>query len=207
MAKAKTGSPAQKKSMYGRDATVELPGTSHISIIDANGNAVSMTTSIETGFGSRVMVGGFLLNNQLTDFSFKPTDSKGTPIANRIEGGKRPRSSMSPTMIFNDDGELVLVLGSPGGSRIILYVLKTIIATVDWGMDQQAAVELTNFGSRNGPFEIEKSVKTMTKLFLKSIGHKVKVVPMTSGLHVILKSDGFMYSGVDPRREGMAMGE
>ncbi len=206
-AKAMAGQPEKKQGMYGRDATVELPGTSHISIIDAKGNAVSLTTTIESGFGSRIMAGGFLLNNELTDFSFKPADDSGVLIANRIEGGKRPRSSMSPTIVFDEKGEVVLVVGSPGGSRIILYVLKTIIAMIDWGMDQQAAVELANFGSRNGPFEMESPGNTMTKLFLQSFGHVVKVVPMTSGLHVILKSDGIMYSGVDPRREGMALGE
>lgn len=207
MAKASPGQPEVKKGLYGRDATVERPGTSHLSIIDAEGNAVSMTSSIETGFGTGVMVGGFLLNNQLTDFSFKPTDAKGVVIANRIEAGKRPRSSMSPTIVFNNEGEVVLIVGSPGGSRIILYVLKTIIAMVDWGMDQQAAVELANFGSRNGPFEMESPGNSMTRLFLQSFGHKVRLVPMTSGLHVILKSGGILYSGVDPRREGMALGE
>ncbi len=208
MNKAKAGTPPlQKHGMFGQDATKEMPGTSHLSIVDADGNAVSMTTSVETAFGSKYMIGGFLLNNQLTDFSFKPTDKNGVAIANRIEGGKRPRSSMSPTIVFDSNGELILVLGSPGGSRIILYVLKTIIAMVDWGLDQQAAVELANFGSRNGPFELESPGKGLTKVFLKAFGHKIKITDMNSGLHVILKSKGMLFSGIDPRREGTASGE
>ena len=165
------------------------------------------TTTIETAFGSKVMVGGFLLNNELTDFSFNPIDSEGKPVANRIEPGKRPRSSMSPTIVFDKKGNLELVLGSPGGSRIILYVLKTLIAMIDWNMDQQAAVEMANFGSRNGPIEMEPPGLGLTKLFLQSYGHKIKITPMTSGLHVILKTNQGMYSGVDPRREGEALGE
>lgn len=199
--------PLLKQGFFGKDATKEMPGTSHLSIVDAEGNAVSMTTSIETAFGSKYMVGGFLLNNQLTDFSFKPADANGVAIANRIEGGKRPRSSMSPTIVFDRNDNLILVVGSPGGSRIILYVLKTIIAMVDWGLDQQAAVALANFGSRNGPFELEAPGKGMTKVFLKAFGHKVYITDMNSGLHVILKSKNMLYSGIDPRREGTAMGE
>ena len=205
--KAKPGIPELKKQgLFGIDASKESSGTSHISIIDQYGNAVSLTTTIETGFGSKVMVGGFLLNNQLTDFSFKPIDKNGMPIANRIQAGKRPRSSMAPTIVFDKDGDIELVLGSPGGSRIILYVLKTLIAMIDWNMDQQAAVELANFGSRNGPFELEAPGDNMTQLFLKTFGHKVRITPMTSGLHVILKTKEGLYSGVDPRREGSSLG-
>ncbi len=208
MKKALSGTPKfVKQGFYGNDKTIESSGTSHISIVDQEGNAVSYTTTIETAFGSKVMIGGFLLNNELTDFSFTPIDIQGRPVANRIEPGKRPRSSMAPTIVFDKKGNVELVLGSPGGSRIILYVLKTLIAMIDWDMDQQQAVELTNFGSRNGPFEMEKPGLGLTKLFLQSYGHKIKLSSMTSGLHVILKTKQGMYSGVDPRREGEALGK
>ena len=208
MKKALSGTPKfVKQGFYGNDKTIESSGTSHISIVDQEGNAVSYTTTIETAFGSKVMIGGFLLNNELTDFSFTPIDIQGRPVANRIEPGKRPRSSMAPTIVFDKKGNVELVLGSPGGSRIILYVLKTLIAMIDWNMDQQQAVELTNFGSRNGPFEMEKPGLGLTKLFLQSYGHKIKLSSMTSGLHVILKTKQGMYSGVDPRREGEALGK
>ena len=147
--RVQAGVPDEKgAALPGDDATVEVSGTSHVSIIDGDGNAVSMTTTIEAGFGSRLWAAGFLLNNELTDFSFRPTDAQGRPIANRIEGGKRPRSSMAPTIVFDADGQVKAVLGSPGGSRIILYVVKSIVALVDWNMDAQAAAALANFGSR-----------------------------------------------------------
>ena len=137
--------PTAKRDAFGRDDTRESVGTSHISIVDAKGNAVSMTTTIEGAFGSGLWAAGFLLNNELTDFSFRPADRAGRPIANRVEPGKRPRSSMAPTIVFNADGGFRAALGSPGGSRIILYVAKALVAMIDWRLDPQAAVALANF--------------------------------------------------------------
>ncbi|WP_425405051.1 gamma-glutamyltransferase [Hwanghaeella sp.] len=188
------------------DTSMELPSTTHISIIDADGNAVSMTSSIESGFGSRLMVRGFLLNNQLTDFSFL-AERDGKPIANRVEPGKRPRSSMAPTLVFDDDRELEMVLGSPGGSRIIGYVLQSILNTVDWGMDPQDAVSRTHYLSRNGGVEVEKGTPAGTVAQLRNLGFEVKERDMTSGLHMIVKRDGKLLGGADPRREGAAVGE
>lgn len=208
MGKARPGRPPMTKGIYGRDATRENSGTSHISIIDAKDNAVSMTSSIEGAFGSRIMVAGFLLNNELTDFSFRPSDKKGRPVANRVESGKRPRSSMAPTVVFGKDGKVKMVVGSPGGSRIILYVLKAIIGYVDWKLDADAITRLPNFGSRNGPFEIEKATVLENSVStLESFGHKLKTVAMTSGVHVIITSDNGLSGAADPRREGIAAGE
>ena len=149
--------PADKKVALGQGAALEFPSTSHISIVDKYGNAVAMTTTIEDGFGSRLMTrGGFLLNNELTDFSFAPTDH-GKPVANRVEGGKRPRSAMSPTIVYDKSGRVAIVAGSPGGSAIINYVAKTLVGIIDWDLDPQAAIALPNFGSRNGPTELERN--------------------------------------------------
>ncbi len=156
MGKAKPGTPPAGKKRSGIDATTENNGTSHISIIDVQGNAISMTSSIEGAFGARLMVSGFLLNNELTDFSFRPTDKQDRLIANRVEPLKRPRSSMAPTMVFDRHGRLHMVVGSPGGSRIILYVLKTIIGHINWGQNARSLTHMPNFGSRNGPLELEK---------------------------------------------------
>lgn len=200
--------PSRRGGPSGRDATVEQPGTSHISIVDGDGNAVSYTTSIETAFGSRLMAGGFLLNNQLTDFSFKPEDAEGNPIANRPQGGKRPRSSMSPTMVFGPDGALDAVLGSPGGSRIILYAVKALVALFDWGLDPQAAATLGAFGSRNGPLEIEKGAsQDWLEADLAARGHEIARPVMTSGLNIIRVGPEGLLGGTDPRREGVAIGD
>ena len=209
MSKAEPGLPPDvREGRFGRDATIESNGTSHISIIDKNGNAVSMTTTIESGFGSGYMVGGFLLNNELTDFSFKPKDSAGTPIANRIEAGKRPRSSMAPTMVFDEKGNLRMITGSPGGSRIILFVAKSIIAHLDWNANALQAASWANFGSRNGPFEIEPgAVIDRARKILTARGHNIHMSPMTSGTHVIILRDGRIEGGADPRREGRALGD
>jgi gamma-glutamyltranspeptidase/glutathione hydrolase len=183
-----------------------LAGTSHVSIVDATGNAVSMTTTIEDAFGSRIMVGGFLLNNQLTDFSFVP-EEVGLPVANRVEPGKRPRSSMSPTVVFDNRGRLKLVVGSPGGSAIILYTAKTIAAVLDWKLDIGSAQALPNFGSRNGPTEIEAdSIWLQHRAALEALGHEVRVFEMTSGLHGIERVRGGWRGAADPRREGVARG-
>ncbi len=209
MGKAKAGQPPwQQGQIFGKDSSVENHGTSHISIIDRWGNAVSMTTTIEAAFGARIMVSGFLLNNELTDFSFRPTDEKGHPVANRVQPLKRPRSSMSPTMIFDRSGRLHMVVGSPGGSRIILYVLKTIIGHIDWGLDGEALTQLPNFGSRNGPFELEEGtgVREIAES-LEALGHKTRIVPMTSGVHLVIRSGNRLIGAVDPRREGLALGD
>ena len=209
-AKAAPGSPPLRSGwLYGTDATIEHAGTSHISIIDDEGNAVSMTTSIETAFGSRLMAGGFLLNNQLTDFSFKPVDDKGWPIANRVEPGKRPRSSMAPTLIFAPDGSLFSVLGAPGGSRIILYDVKAIVCLIDWKCDAEQAADLPTFGSRNGPFEVEQGTAAETLLgpAAAATGEAVKAVEMNSGLHIIVRRNGGLEGGADFRREGVALGD
>lgn len=200
--------PSRRSAPSGRDATVEQPGTSHISIVDNDGNAVSYTTSIETAFGSRLMVGGFLLNNQLTDFSFSPQDAAGDPIANRPQGGKRPRSSMAPTMVFGPDGALDAVLGSPGGSRIILFAVKALVALIDWGMDPQAAAALAAFGSRNGPLEIEEgTAQDWLAADLSARGHDIARPVMSSGLNIIRVAPEGLLGGSDPRREGVASGD
>jgi gamma-glutamyltranspeptidase/glutathione hydrolase len=188
------------------DIAIELPSTSHISIVDAQGNAVSVTTTIENGFGSRVMSNGFLLNNELTDFSFK-AHKDGYPIANRLEPGKRPRSSMSPTIVLKD-GKPYLVLGSPGGSRIIGYVAKALIAHLEWGMDIQSAISLPNMLNRFGTFDIEKGTSA-EKLGsqLHKMGFKIKVRDLNSGLQGILIEENGFQGGADPRREGIALGD
>jgi len=194
---------------FGRDATIERGGTSHISVVDADGNAVSMTTTIEGAFGSGLWAAGFLLNNQLTDFSFRSVDADGRPIANRVEAGKRPRSSMSPTLVFDAGANLEMVLGSPGGSRIILYVTKALVALIDWNMTAQEAAGLVNFGSRGRYFELEMGgADTLWHgLKVRSFGHRVRPDLMTSGNHIIVVRDGMLEGGADPRREGVALGD
>ena len=161
LGRAAPGDPPQRTApprrvAFGADASLELPSTSHLSVVDRDGNAVAMTSTIEDAFGSRLMTqGGFLLNNELTDFSFVPTED-GKPVANRVEAGKRPRSSMAPTIAYDALGRVAIVTGSPGGSAIINYVAKTLVAIIDWNLDPQAAIDLPNFGSRNGPTELEK---------------------------------------------------
>ncbi|MBL4756798.1 MAG: gamma-glutamyltransferase [Rhizobiales bacterium] len=208
MGRAEPGTPPELAAMPGRDHSGENPGTSHISIIDQFGNAASLTTTIESAFGSRRMVSGFLLNNELTDFSFRPVDDDGRPVANRVEGGKRPRSSMSPTMVFDADGKLWAVLGSPGGSRIILYVVKALVAMIDWNMEPQTASALGTFGSRNGPAELERGAD-MDRFAseLEALGHEIARPSMTSGLHIIRVTPDGLLGGVDPRREGAAIGD
>ena len=133
MAKPEPGlPPGLAKKAFGKDATHEVPGTTHVSIIDDEGNAVSMTASIESAFGSHLWAAGFLLNNELTDFSFVPVDANGNAIANAVAGGKRPRSSMAPTIVLDRQGNPEIVTGSPGGSQIILYVVKALVAMLDW---------------------------------------------------------------------------
>ena len=206
MGKAAAGTPPGARLAYADDAVDEVAGTSHIAIVDGDGNAASMTTTIENFFGSRVMVRGFLLNNQLTDFNFTAQDS-GRSAVNAVAPGKRPRSSMAPTLVFRDNGDLHLVLGSPGGSRIINYVAKTLIATLDWGLDIQSAIALPNTGSRNGPTEIERGTAAEEQAApLRAMGHDVEITDMTSGLHGIMRVGNGWQGGADPRREGIARG-
>ncbi len=183
-----------------------LPGTSHVSIIDQFGNAVSLTTTIESGFGSGLFVRGFLLNNELTDFSFIP-EKNGLPVANRVEAMKRPRSSMAPTMIYGPDGSLRFILGSPGGSRIINYVAQTIIGLLDFNMSPQEAINLGRMSSRNGAIDLEKETEiALMADKLGRLGHEVKLRDLNSGLHVIEVKKDRLIGGADPRREGIGMG-
>ncbi|EPX81174.1 Gamma-glutamyltranspeptidase [Litoreibacter arenae DSM 19593] len=199
--------PFDHALLWADDQSIELPSTSHISIVDQYGNALSMTTTIENGFGSRLMApGGFLLNNELTDFSFATHDN-GVPIANRVEPGKRPRSSMAPTIVLKD-GKPTLVVGSPGGSRIIGYVAKTIIAHLDWGLDPQAAIALPNLVNRFGTYDLEEGTDaTRFAEPLTAMGFETNARALTSGLHAIALSEDGLLGGADPRREGIALGE
>ncbi len=188
-------------------------GTSHISIVDAFGNAVAMTTTIEDVFGARQMVKGFLLNNELTDFSFAPADAQGKPIANRVQAGKRPRSSMAPTLVFDKaTGELIMSGGSPGGALIIHFTAKTLYGVLNWGMTPQQAINLPNFASLNGPSILEeKRFPPATVEALRARGAEVREQAMTSGLQAITKGNAHgtpvWLGGADPRREGIVMGD
>jgi gamma-glutamyltranspeptidase/glutathione hydrolase len=206
MGVALAGNPQGVKAAYRDDAHDEVPGTSHISIVDGAGNAVSMTTTIEGNFGNGTMVRGFLLNNELTDFNFVPVEG-GLLTANALAPGKRPRSSMAPTIVFDGSGRVELLAGSPGGSLIIGYVTKAIIATLDWNLDPQKAIDLPNFGSRNGPTEVEQGTELEGVVAsLKAMGHEVRAIPLTSGLQVIRRTAQGWQGGSDPRREGIARG-
>lgn len=187
--------------------TQEKPSTTHLSIIDKDGNAVSMTSTIEYLFGSVLMVDGFMLNNQLTDFSLAPVVN-GKKVANRLEPWKQPRSSMSPTFIFDNKDNLIMVIGSPGGPRIIQYVVKAIIGHLDWGLNVQEAISLPNHVILNDRIELEDRTKlTELKLDLEKLGHKVAVVDITSGLHGITIDCNGLKGGADPRRQGAAIGQ
>ncbi|HXU41104.1 MAG TPA: gamma-glutamyltransferase [Burkholderiales bacterium] len=179
----------------------EASGTSHLSIADAEGNVVAMTTTIEASFGSRVMARGFHLNNELTDFDFTPGG------ANQVAPGKRPRSSMAPVIVFDADGRVRMALGSPGGPWIINYVAKTLVAALDWGLDAQAAVEAPNFGNRNGPTVLEEAVTPPGLVeALRARGHETQLAPLTSGVQAIERVPGGWRGAADPRREGVALG-
>ena len=191
--------------IWADDDALELPSTSHISIVDAAGNALSMTTTIENGFGARIMARGFLLNNELTDFSFR-SHVDGVPVANRVEPGKRPRSSMAPTIVLRD-GKPVLVLGSPGGSRIIGYVAKTIIAHLDWGLDVQQAVALPHALNRFGTYDLEDGTAAAAlETGLQALGYETNLRTLNSGLSAIAIAGG-LRGGSDPRREGISLGD
>lgn len=203
---AAPGALPQGHSQADDDAP-ELPATTHISIVDRAGNAAALTSSIESAFGSRIQVDGFLLNNQLTDFSLT-AERDGKPVANRLEPGKRPLSSMAPTLVFDGGGRVVAVLGSPGGSRIINYVARTLVALLDGRQEPAAAVALPHVGNRNGATEIERGrVSEALALELERRGHEVNRIEMTSGLHLIVRTADGWVGAVDPRREGAARGD
>lgn len=210
---AKPGQPAGIQVAYAPDRSPLRISTSQVVAVDDLGGAVSMTTTVEAAFGSHVMVQGFLLNNQMTDFSFIPEEN-GQPVANRVQPGKRPRSAMAPTLVFDrQSGELLATLGSPGGSQIIEYVSKTLVAMLDWHLDPQAAINLPNFGSRNGPTELEAGLFSAgMKKALKEKGHALSEIDMTSGVQAIVRvrdAQGkvSLSGGADPRREGEALGD
>ena len=210
---AKPGNPGAVKTSYAPMPEQAEYGTSHISIVDSHGNAVAMTTTIEDGFGARQMVRGFLLNNELTDFSFAPADATGAPIANRVQPGKRPRSSMAPTLVFDKaTGALVMSGGSPGGALIIHYTAKTLYGVLNWGLLPQQAINLPNFASLNGPSVLEeKRFPAATIDALKARGAEVREANMTSGLQAITRGQAHgtpvWMGGADPRREGIVMGD
>ena len=206
MLRALPGRPAGARVALGADATVEAGGTSHLSVVDAGGNAVAMTTSVESAFGSRVLVHGFLLNNELTDFSFIAEEG-GRPLANRVEPGKRPRSAMAPTLVFAPGGKFLMTLGSAGGPAIINYVAKSLTGVLDWKLGLQQAIAAPNMGSRNRETEIERGT-SLEKIAaaLRAMGHPVAVVDLVSGTQGILRTPGGLAGGADPRREGAALG-
>ena len=207
MGRARAGNPAGVSAGYGLAEPLELSATTHVSIVDAEGNAVALTASVEAAFGNRQMVRGFFLNNELTDFSWAPEED-GKPVANRVEAKKRPRSSMAPTMVFDEKGKLGMVIGSPGGHSIINYVALTIVNVLDWGMDIQKAIAAPRMGSRNGPTELERGTKAERLApALERMGHSVRIRPEASGLHGIVRTATGWAGGADPRREGVALGD
>jgi gamma-glutamyltranspeptidase/glutathione hydrolase len=207
LGQAQAGRPRGAPTAVRAAAALELEATTHFSVVDAEGNAVAATTSIESAFGNRRFVRGFLLNNQLTDFSFLP-EIDDVPVANRVEGGKRPRSSMSPTIVFDPDGELALVAGSPGGHAIINYVARVVVAALDWGMGLQEALDAPHFGSRNGPTKVESGTSAAElRAGLVALGHDVRAQEMASGVHAIRRVGEQWIGAADPRRDGAARGE
>ena len=220
---AAAGQPAGALTR-GLDQSLSRPSTSHVAIVDGDGRMVNMTTTIENAFGSLQLVKGFLLNNQLTDFSLAPADAEGRPVANRVEPGKRPRSSMAPTVVFNRQGEVEAIVGSPGGSNIIQYVTKTLVGLIDWKLDVQQAIDLPNFGAQtSATTTVEKgTVLAGLERELSARGHTVAIADINSGLQGIVfngtRADGRAGAfarapgkgrwagGADPRREGTAKG-
>ncbi|MHA6137392.1 gamma-glutamyltransferase [Pseudomonas mohnii] len=213
MGTAEPGTPPGIQVAYAPDRSPLRISTSQVVAVDDEGGAVSMTTTIESAFGSHLMVQGFLLNNEMTDFSFIP-EEHGQKVANRVEPGKRPRSSMAPTLIFDrQSGEFLATIGSPGGSQIIEYVAKSTLGLLDWNLDAQQAINLPNFGSRNGPTELERGQFSPALIqALKAKGHEVNEIDMTSGTQAIVRTKDAqgktsLTGGADPRREGEALGD
>lgn len=214
MGKAEAGSPPRDQGMlYAPNQGPDIPSTSHLVAVDDAGNVVSFTTTVQIAFGSFLMSGGFILNNQLTDFSFVP-EADGVKVANRVEPGKRPRSSMTPTMVFDNQGRVTMAIGSPGGSRIIGYVTKVVIGVLDWGMNIQQAISAPNMVAKDGVLEIERDTPLVSLMpELQALGHEVRDRTLNSGLHgltVHYDADGavlYYEGGADPRREGVALGD
>jgi gamma-glutamyltranspeptidase/glutathione hydrolase len=219
MGTADPGVPPGDFDPYAPDNNTKVTGTSHVSIIDRYGNALSMTTTVESSFGNGVMVRGFLLNNELTDFSFASVDSSGVPIANRVQPNKRPRSSMSPTIVFNGDGKVEIVTGSPGGSRIIGYTAQSIMNMIDFGLDPQEAINVPHYMNRNGRTDLETPIPGVTLDYdaealadeLIARSHSVGIIAQESGLSIIQvveSADGKTYfvGGADKRRDGTVGG-
>ena len=210
MGVAPAGRP-EASARFASDRSLEFPSTSHLVAIDRLGNVANMTASIEQGFGSHIMVDGYLLNNELTDFSFEPEVS-GTPVANACAPGKRPRSSMSPTLVFDQAGAFFMAIGSPGGSRIIEYVAKTLVYVLDLKMDIQSAIAAPHIVNRNGVTELELDPNEVQKTgelakALRELGHEVVILPQNSGLHGVVRTPYGLEGGADPRREGVAIGK
>jgi gamma-glutamyltranspeptidase/glutathione hydrolase len=215
MDKAPAGQPAAISQALAPQSEQPESGTSQISIIDARGQALTLTTSIQTAWGSRILAdggsglpGGYLLNNQLTDFSFVPRDAAGVPVANRVQPGKRPRSSMSPTLIFDrSDGRLLLVAGSTLGPMIIHSMAKASLGAMLWGMDVQQAIDLPNFGPVDGPLLLEKGrFPAATVESLRELGHRIAEADLPTGLQLIRRDGSVLQGGADPRKEGVAKG-
>ncbi len=216
MKQASAGNPGAVRISHAPQGEQPEYGTSHISIVDAQGRVLAMTTTIEAIWGSRLMsdggtglAGGFVLNNELTDFSMLPSDAQGRPVANRVQAGKRPRSSMSPSLVFDRrDGRVRMTVGSPGGAAIINYTAKTLIATQQWGLNAQQAIALPNFGTYNGPTLLEAGrFPASTIEALRQRGHSVNEIPLPSGLQAIERTPTGWFGGADPRREGLVMGD
>ena len=191
----------------GADNAPDLPSTTHLVAVDGYGNGISMTSTVESEFGSKIFVRGFLLNNQLTDFSLQPKDASGQWVANRVEAGKRPRSSMAP-IIVTKNKQLMMLVGSPGGSSIINFVAKTLIGVIDWNLNAYEAIKLPNMGSRNRDTEIERSTALESLVpALREKGHRVNIFAMPSGVQAIVRDSSGLTGGADPRREGSVAGE
>jgi gamma-glutamyltranspeptidase/glutathione hydrolase len=208
----------------GVDKTLIEHGTNQFTIVDGSGNVVTATTTVESSMGSFHMTNGFLLNNQLTDFSASPTDTTGALVANRVQPGKRPRSSMAPTLVFKiaadgSKGDFVMATGSPGGGTIPQYVVKTVVGVLDWGLDAQQSANLVDFGASNSPTTTvggeHPNINTTNGgandpliTGLIALGHTVSTAAQASGVNTILRTgSGFLQGGTDPRREGVVLGD